>query len=258
MVSEVAPAVGGPRVPQQARARATRRVLLAAAGEHFAVHGFHGTPLSELLEHGPATKGAFYFHFASKQALAEALVAAMTQSWDQVLPAVRGAAGDALEALVLLTDAVIVRLDDPIVRGAGRVLRDRVVASPTLAEVSGWWRDQAEGLLLEARDAGLLRTEADPAWVAGEVVAGLAGRATVHDSPGSGEPLWDLMNTFWAGLLPLIAAPGWVEQWAARPWQQRARPVGVGPHDVDRLEIHAIGALPDADAADRAAPGRRR
>lgn len=241
MANDAMSATDATRAPQQARSRATRRALLAAAGERFAVQGFHGTALAELVGNGAPTKGALYFHFSSKHAVAEALVAAMSESWDRVLPAVRRVAGDPLEALVLLTDAVIVRLDDPIVRGAGRVLRDRVVASPTLTEVSAWWRDQAEELLVEAQEAGLLRDEADPVWVAGEVVAGFAGRATMSDGWCGDTPLWDLVNDFWAGFLPLIATPAWAQRWAARPWRHRRPPVGVGPRDVDDLEIHAVG-----------------
>jgi hypothetical protein len=180
----------------------------------------------------------------------------MSESWDQVLPSVRRAAGDGLEALVLLTDAVIIRLDDPIVRGAVRLLRDRVVASPTLAEVSGWWRDQVEEVLVDAQADGLLRREADPGWVADEVVAGFAGRATVSEAGGDGACLWELMNEFWAGFLPLIATPDWSRRWAARPWRQRRRPVGVGPRDVDRLEIHGLSR--PADAPGTAVGGRRR
>jgi AcrR family transcriptional regulator len=247
VASEAASAAGGARVPQQARSRATRRALLAAAGERFAIQGFHGTALNDLVGHGVPTKGALYFHFASKHAVAEALVAEMSASWDQVLPAVRRVAGDGLEALVLLTDAVIVRLDDPIVRGAGRLLRDRVVVSPTLAEVIAWWRDQAEELLAGAQTDGLLRREADPRWVADEVVAGFAGRATIADPGGDAAPLWELMNEFWAGFLPLIATPAWCERWMAEPWRQRRRPVGVGPEDIDRLEIHGM-AGPDGTA----------
>jgi len=178
MFRPAAPDVEGVRLPQQARPHATRRALLVAAGEHFAVHGYHGTTLSRFLEAAGTTKGAFYFHFSSKQALAQALVSAMAESWDPVLHAVRRSAGDGIEALVLLTDAVIVRLEDPVVRGAGRLLRDHVVSSPTLAEVSAQWCGQAEELLLEAEAAGLLRREADPSWVAREVVVGLAGRST--------------------------------------------------------------------------------
>lgn len=239
-------ATEGARVPQQARSRATRRALLAAAGERFAVQGFHGTALNDLLGDGVPTKGALYFHFASKHAVAEALVSAMSESWEQVLPAVRRAAGDGLEALVLLTDAVTVRLDDPIVRGAGRLLRDRVVASPTLADVVAWWRDQAEEVLIDAETDGLLRREADPGWVADEVVAGFAGRATLSEAGGDGAPLWELMNDYWAGFLPLIATPEWSRRWAARPWRQRGRPVGVGPRNIHQLEIHGLSRPDDA------------
>lgn len=233
-------------MPRQARSRATRRALLAAAGERFAVQGFHGTALSELQTEGAPTKGALYFHFASKHAMGEALVAAMGESWEQVLPAVRAAAGDGLEALVLLTDAAIVRLDDPIVLGACRLLRDRVVTSPTLAEVSTWWRDEAEEVLADAATDGLLRPEAEPGWVADEVVASMAGRATMCEAGSEDEALWELMNTFWAGFLPLIATPAWSRRWAARPWAQRSRPVGVGPRDIDRLEILGVAAARSA------------
>ena len=249
MASEAASAAEGARVPQQARSRATRRALLAAAGERFAVQGFHGTALNDLLVDGVPTKGALYFHFASKHAVAEALVAAMSESWDQVLPAVRQVAGDGLEALVLLTDAVIIRLDDPIVRGAGRLLRDRVVVSPTLAEVIARWRDPTQELLADAQTDGLLRREADPGWLADEVVAGFAGRATVSDPGSDGPPLWELMNDFWAGFLPLVATPAWCERWTTQPWRQRRRPVGVGPHDIDRLEIHGLGSPVGASGA---------
>lgn len=230
----------GRRVPRQARSLATRRALLVAAGERFAAQGFHGTALSELVGDGAATKGAFYFHFVSKQAVAEALVDAMTDTWDGVTAAVDAAARDGLEALVLLTDAVTVRLDDPIVRGAGRVLRDGVVASPTLGDTTGWWCEQAEDLLWQAHRAGLLRPEADPGWIARELVAGFAGRATVFEAPGS-EPLWDLMNDFWAGFLPLIATAEWHARWDARPWRRRPRPAGVGPGDVEQPNVHPIG-----------------
>jgi AcrR family transcriptional regulator len=243
MVDAVSAGPEGSRVPQQARSHATRRALLVAAGERFAVQGYHATTLNDFLEAGVATKGALYFHFTSKQALAEALISASSTSWEWVLPAVREAAADGLEALVLLTDAVIVRLDDPIVRGAGRLLRDNVVPSPTLADMSARWCDEAEELLGEAQAAGLLRPQAEPAWVASELVASLAGRGTVFDSTGSGAPLWELMNDFWAGMLPLIATEEWWSRWSARPWAQRRRPRGVGPDDVEQLEIHGLREL---------------
>lgn len=64
-------------VPVQRRAWATRRALLVAAASRFAEVGYHDTSLSEVIAAGKVTKGALYFHFISKQALADAVVTEM-------------------------------------------------------------------------------------------------------------------------------------------------------------------------------------
>ena len=227
---------------RQDRARATRRALLVTAGERFAVDGYHATSLSDLLRSEAVTKGAFYFHFPSKESLAEELVAAISESWDLVVPAVRAHAADALEALVLLCDVVIVRLDDPVVRGAARVLRDQVVRSPTLVEISTGWETENEALLAAAAEQGLLRRGVDVGWTAHEIVMSLAGRRTLLDSLGSPEALWANMNDFWAGLLPLVAVESWCAHWNARPWRRRTPPCGVGPYDGGRVRLSDLDA----------------
>ena len=47
----------------------TRDRILAAAEECFAARGFDATGVAEICERAGVTKGAFYYHFASKQAL---------------------------------------------------------------------------------------------------------------------------------------------------------------------------------------------
>jgi AcrR family transcriptional regulator len=230
------------RPVQQSRAHITRRALLAAAGEHFATHGYHATTLADLLRDGTATKGALYFHFPSKEALAGELVSAMSESWERVLPEVLRQASDALEALVLLTDVVIVRMDDPVVRGAARVLRDGIVRTPSLVEVSAAWQTENRALLLAAGEAGLLRDHVNADWTAEEIVVSLAGRATFLESLGAPGALWEQMNGFWAGMLPLIAGDGWLSRWNARPWQQRSRPTGVAPRDSGPVTVSGLGA----------------
>lgn len=48
---------------------ATRQALLDAAIELFGRNGFDGTPVSAIVEAAGVTKGGFYHHFESKQAL---------------------------------------------------------------------------------------------------------------------------------------------------------------------------------------------
>jgi AcrR family transcriptional regulator len=215
---------GRGRGGRQQRAVATRHALLVAAGEHFAVHGYHATSLNDLLSEGPGSKGALYFHFPSKLAVAIALVEEMTVSWEVVVSAAERDAPDPLHALIAMTDIVVARLDDPIVRGAARVLRDQVVDRPTLAELSAGWEADLERLFTLAAEQDLLKAGVEPQWAAHEAVVSLAGRATLLESLSPKQELWDQMNDFWSGFLPLVATEAWCETWDAGGWPARPRP----------------------------------
>ncbi|MFC4591999.1 TetR/AcrR family transcriptional regulator [Sphaerisporangium corydalis] len=58
----------------QERAVRTRALVLAAAAEEFAAHGYNGTTLLKVVERTQMTKGALYGHFSSKEELAAALI----------------------------------------------------------------------------------------------------------------------------------------------------------------------------------------
>jgi AcrR family transcriptional regulator len=53
----------------QQRGEATRSHILDAAGELFAEHGYDATSVADICAHAGVTKGAFYHHFESKQAV---------------------------------------------------------------------------------------------------------------------------------------------------------------------------------------------
>jgi AcrR family transcriptional regulator len=53
----------------QQRAEETRSRILDAAGELFAEHGYDATSVADICAHAGVTKGAFYHHFESKQAI---------------------------------------------------------------------------------------------------------------------------------------------------------------------------------------------
>ena len=52
------------------KAKRTRARILNLAAEAFARHGYEGTSLNEVIRGSGLTKGAFYFHFKSKEDLA--------------------------------------------------------------------------------------------------------------------------------------------------------------------------------------------
>ena len=67
----------------------TRRRILEVAAEAFADRGYAGTSLSDVLKASGVTKGGFYFHFPSKEALALATLRHKQEQWaGQVMAAV--------------------------------------------------------------------------------------------------------------------------------------------------------------------------
>src|SRR3954451_19800265 len=72
------------RRSEQERGRTTRHALLLAAADLFAARGYHGASLTDILKVSGRTKGALYFHFSSKQALAQALQTEIVASWELV------------------------------------------------------------------------------------------------------------------------------------------------------------------------------
>jgi AcrR family transcriptional regulator len=61
------------------RADSTRQRLIAAASRQFAHHPYSMVSLDDILAEAELTKGAMYFHFASKQALAVAIIDDLTE-----------------------------------------------------------------------------------------------------------------------------------------------------------------------------------
>ncbi|MGP3978926.1 ScbR family autoregulator-binding transcription factor [Streptomyces sp. 8N114] len=59
---------------RQERAVRTRRAVLEAAAEVFAEHGYAAATVADILARAGVTKGALYFHFDSKEALAKGVL----------------------------------------------------------------------------------------------------------------------------------------------------------------------------------------
>jgi AcrR family transcriptional regulator len=212
------------RVKPQPRARATRQAILTAAAEHFARNGYHATSLDSVLADSGGTKGALYFHFASKEALARAVVAEMVQRWRDLRGQVGSRELDPLATLLALLDEVIARLlDDPIARGGTRLLNDLPVAEEQARAHYGFGEQQCRDLLTQAAQAGLLREGIDLAAAARQIVAIVAGNRQICDALGERQNLRQRVGQAWQLLLPAIATDSWLAAWRASTPPHRAR-----------------------------------
>src|SRR5262249_6164522 len=75
-----APAAGAP-LPVTPKGPATRASIRQTAAEVFAERGYADTTFSELIARSGLTKGAFYFHFSSKEQLAFAVLEEKQRQW---------------------------------------------------------------------------------------------------------------------------------------------------------------------------------
>ena len=71
----------------QARAVETRHTVIAAAAEIFEERGYGNTSLSDVIERANVTKGAFYYHFATKEDLAAAIIEQANNAFGTALDA---------------------------------------------------------------------------------------------------------------------------------------------------------------------------
>jgi AcrR family transcriptional regulator len=213
------------RAKLQPRARATRQAILSAAAEHFARHGYHATSLDRVLADSGGTKGALYFHFASKEALARAVIAEMVQRWGTLRVHVSARGLDPLSTLLALVDEVIARLvDSPIARGGTRLLNDLPMSPDDACGHYALGESDALALLTQAARAGLLREGIKPATVARQVVALLAGHRQICDALDDRQDLWQRVDDAWELLLPAISTDAWLAEWRASLWASRPRP----------------------------------
>lgn len=89
-----------PRPPQQPRALRTRNEILGAARSVFAGHGYDGATVDDVAEAAGCSKGAYYFHFASKEDVLLALVDEWAAERSRQLQ--EAPPGDLLETLLVL------------------------------------------------------------------------------------------------------------------------------------------------------------
>jgi TetR/AcrR family transcriptional regulator, transcriptional repressor for nem operon len=122
------------------RADTTRQQLLHAAAHQFAQRAYHDVGLDDVLAEAELTKGAMYFHFRSKHALALALIDDQTSQAREVAAELitRGLSG--LETLIDFSYQLAVRdITEDIARAAFNLLESIGRTEGLQAErLAGW------------------------------------------------------------------------------------------------------------------------
>ena len=145
-----------------AQGRATRGQLIEVATGLFAEHGYEGTSIEAVLTAAGVSRGALYYHFASKEALFTAVLEAIS---DRVTAEVTKAISGCTDPVDTLRTGALAWIDlagDPVIQ------RIMLVDAPS---VLGWeqWRAMDEGRTAGAMRA-MLQAVSDTGRLPGELV----------------------------------------------------------------------------------------
>ncbi|MEV5972517.1 ScbR family autoregulator-binding transcription factor [Streptomyces sp. NPDC051921] len=186
---------------KQERAIRTRNALVESAAALFDREGFEVASLATISARAGVSSGALHFHFPSKAALADAVVAA---AGDRLVRITREREALPLQTLIDASHELVQGLRaDPVLRagfvlGAGGAERARVSQ-----DLRRQWREWVEAVVARSERAGLLAPDVTASDVSAAVVAVAAGHAAL----GQQDPRWlerAPLTRFWAFLLPRV------------------------------------------------------
>ncbi|MFD6994261.1 ScbR family autoregulator-binding transcription factor [Streptomyces sp. NPDC059943] len=187
---------------QQDRAIRTRQTILTAAAKVFEERGYRAATISEILTTAGVTKGALYFHFPSKEDLAEGVISEQ----DHQLPVPERPC-----KVQQLVDTVFLhthRLQtDPLVRAGVRLALDQQALGLDRSGPFLRWSQVGTELLDKAQTQGELLPHVVPAETSDVLVGAFAGIQAMSQATSNYQDLPYRAATLLRHILPSIAVP---------------------------------------------------
>ena len=176
--------------PVTARGVATRAFLLQVAAEVFAERGYTEATMAELIVRSGLTKGAFYFHFSSKEQLALAVIDEKQRQWFDSVQAAIGAEARAIDQFRAVALALVrLHRHDPSAFSVSRLTHDLALVQDGADRARHHmrvWVGMLAGLITQAQADGDLPRDVDANDLAAVLVAatdGLKDLGSLIDAP---------------------------------------------------------------------------
>lgn len=244
----------------QERARATRRSLLEAAACLFAQQGYAGTSVNDISARSGRTSGSVYFHYASKEGIAQAVVRDGFATWPSLVPRYDDPSVPPLERLVALSYEIARALaEDSLTRAGARLWAERHTINVDLPDPFVLWTAAATRLLAQARAEGSLPAGVRPAVTARTLVRAFYGFCTLTEALEGSHALTGRLSDWWQLTLPALQRDVRSGQLptrpaAAMPSVDKRPPLGAPATSGRRLSVRTAEHQTDRPVAGPAGP----
>ncbi|MGO9069387.1 TetR family transcriptional regulator [Mycobacterium sp.] len=208
------------------RADSTRNQILRAAARRFSQQPYHQVGLDDILAEAELTKGAMYFHFRSKHALALAVIEDETARSNEAVADLLARKFSGLETLIDFSYLLAVRdISEDIARAALHLLESIGRIGGLQAKLLGAWIDTLALAVGRAITEGDVFDECDPQEVGRLLVSIYMGLRQTSDLDEPEQFLGDLEKT-WALALPGFVRPERIDYF--RQFIRRRTAIAVG------------------------------
>jgi AcrR family transcriptional regulator len=189
------------------RADTTRQHILRAASRQFARRSYSLVSLDDILADAEVTKGAMYFHFRSKHALAAAIIEHRFVLASASVDALLARKLSGLETLIDIVYLVAVEdIGDEIARAGLNLLESIGRTDGLQAGVLGQWVDAFAAIAGKAIKDGDIISDRDPRGIAKLLVSMYLGLRQTSNLAEPEQFLHDLENA-WTLVLPGFVKP---------------------------------------------------
>lgn len=188
----------------------TRSLIIETAAREFGERGFEGVSLNDLVLASGVSKGAFYFHFPSKEEVALAAFRAKQEELIARLVAGSEPGGTVTDQVVslMLRRAQLVQ-DDPSLRCVIRLGSELNVRSGSESEYASFHDlavDLIADLVAQGQQGREFRRELDPQATARAIFAWIVGLDTLSLLASDGKDLKERTSEVLTLLVPALSA----------------------------------------------------
>jgi TetR/AcrR family transcriptional regulator, transcriptional repressor for nem operon len=224
------------------RADTTRQRLIAAASRQFARRSYSMVSLDDILAAAELTKGAMYFHFPSKQALALAIIDDLNEMSRAAVAELLTRSMSGLETLIdLVYLQAVQNTQNEVARAGARLLE--TVDNTTDLSTTLWqsWIEFVTTLIQKAVAEGDVVDHTDPEDVAKMLVALWVGTRRISDLDQP-ERYLDNLQKAWILVLPSFINPDRIDYFTQFIKRRHALAVNKVSAEPLLLDLHPTAA----------------